>query len=269
MKIRIKKLLLAVSALSVLASGSVFAQSGSDIPRTPDGKPDFNGIWQALGTAHWDLETHASRPSPIPEMGALGAIPGGMGVVKGGKIPYKPEALAVKMENQQNWLAKDPVVKCYLPGVPRATYLPYPFQIFQAPDTTLITYEFAGADRFVFMNQPDLESQVDSWMGHNIGRWEGDTMVIDVTGQMPDTWLDSSGNWHSYQMKVEERYTLDGPNVIRYEATITDPEVYTEPLTISMPLYRRLDDNMQLIEFKCVEYVEELMYGQYRKQGVE
>ncbi len=138
-----------------------------------------------------------------------------------------------------------------------------------APDTTLITYEFAGADRFVYMDQPDYESQVDSWMGHNIGHWEGDTLVITVTGQMPDTWLDSSGNWHSYQMRVEERYTLESANVIRYEATITDPEVYTEPWTISMPLYRRLDANMQLIEFKCVEYVEELLYGQYRKPGVE
>ena len=264
----IKSVMLTLSAVSVLTSGSVIAQ-GNAVPRTPDGKPDFNGIWQTLGTAHWDLETHASRPGPVVEMGALGAIPGGMGVVVGGEIPYKPEALVVKQQNQADWLAKDPVVKCFLPGVPRATYLPYPFQIVQAPDTTLITYEFAGADRIVYMDQPDYESQVDSWMGHNIGHWEGDTLVITVTGQMPDTWLDSSGNWHSYQMRVEERYTLESENVIRYEATITDPEVYTEPWTISMPLYRRLDANMQLIEFKCVEYVEELLYGQYRKPGVE
>jgi hypothetical protein len=244
------------------------AQNG-EIPRTPDGRPDFNGIWQALGTAHWDLQTHASRPGPVVEMGALAAIPGGMGVVQGGSIPYRPEALQQKLENQADWLARDPIVKCYLPGVPRATYLPFPFQIFQAPDTTLITYEFAGADRMVYMDQPDYASQVDSWMGHNIGHWEGDTLVITVTGQMPDTWFDSAGNWHSSQLVVEERYTLMGANHIQYEATITDPQVYTEPWTISMPLYRRLDPGMQLIEFKCVEYVEELLYGQYRKPVAE
>lgn len=263
-----KNTALCLAAVALLASVPALAQN-SDIPRTPDGKPDFNGIWQALGTAHWDLQTHASRPGPVVEMGALAAIPGGMGVVQGGSIPYRPEALQRKLENQADWLARDPIVKCYLPGVPRATYLPYPFQIFQAPDTTLITYEFAGADRMVYMDQPDYASQVDSWMGHNIGHWEGDTLVITVTAQMPDTWFDSAGNWHSSQLVVEERYTLMGANHIQYEATITDPEVYTEPWTINMPLYRRLDPGMQLIEFKCVEYVEELLYGQYRKPVVE
>jgi hypothetical protein len=268
MKKIVKNSVLLFVALCSLASAPLFAQS-SDIPRTPDGKPDFNGIWQALGTAHWDLQTHASRPGPVVEMGALAAIPGGMGVVQGGNIPYQPEALQKKLENQANWLQRDPIVKCYLPGVPRATYLPYPFQIFQAPDTTLITYEFAGADRMVYMDQPDYASQVDSWMGHNIGHWEGDTLVITVTGQMPDSWFDSAGNWHSYQLVVEERYTLMGANHIQYEATITDPEVFTAPWTISMPLYRRLDPGMQLIEFKCVEYVEELLYGQFRKPVAE
>jgi len=268
MKKIVKNTMPLLAALFLLASAPVLAQS-ADIPRTPDGKPDFNGIWQALGTAHWDLQTHASRPGPVVEMGALAAIPGGMGVVQGGNIPYKPEALQKKLENQANWLQRDPIVKCYLPGVPRATYLPYPFQIFQASDTTLITYEFAGADRLVYMDQPDYASQVDSWMGHNIGHWEGDTLVITVTGQMPDSWFDSAGNWHSYQLVVEERYTLMGANHIQYEATITDPQVFTEPWTISMPLYRRLDPGMQLIEFKCVEYVEELLYGQFRKAVAE
>ncbi len=268
MKARIRHFAGTAGLLCALLSGSVSAQG--DIPRTPDGKPDFNGIWQALGTAHLDLETHAARPGPVVEMGALAAIPGGMGVVQGsGKIPYKPEALAKKLENQANWLALDPLVKCYLPGVPRATYIPYPFQIFQAPDTTLITYQFAGADRMVYMDKPDFESQVDSWMGHNVGHWEGDTLVITVTGQMPDTWFDQSGNWHSYQMVVEERYTLMGANHIQYEATITDPEVFTEPWKISMPLYRRIEPNAMMLEFKCVEFVEELLYGQYRKPSVE
>lgn len=250
-------------ALSCTLSGTALAQA--DFARTPDGKPDLNGIWQALGTAHLDLETHAARPGPLVAMGALAAIPGGMGVVVGDHIPYKPEALAKKLENQADWLARDPLVKCYLPGVPRATYIPYPFQIFQAPDTTLISYQFAGADRLVYMDRPDFKSQVDSWMGHNIGHWEGDTLVITVTGQMPDTWLDQSGNWHSASMVVEERYTPMGPNHIQYEATITDPEVYTEPWKIAMPLYRRIEPNAMMLEFKCVEFVEELLYGRYRK----
>ena len=252
-----------LATLSALLSTSLLAQS--DFPRTPDGRPDLNGIWQALGTAHLDLETHAARPGPLVAMGALAAIPGGMGVVVGGSIPYKPDALIRKQENQADWLARDPLVKCYLPGVPRATYIPYPFQIFQAPDTTLISYQFAGADRLVYMDRPDFESQVDSWMGHNIGHWEGDTLVITVTGQMPDTWLDQSGNWHSAGMVVEERYTPMGANHIQYEATITDPEVFTQPWKISLPLYRRIEPDAMMLEFKCVEFVEELLYGRYRK----
>lgn len=267
MKAILKNVVMVAGLTCSMIALPAFAQG--DIPRTPDGKPDFNGIWQALGTAHLDLETHAARPGPVVEMGALAAFPGGMGVVEGGKIPYKPEALQQKLENQENWLQRDPLVACKLPGVPRANYIPYPFQIFQAPDTTLITYQFAGADRIVYMDKPDFESQVDSWMGHNIGHWEGDTLVITVTGQMPDTWFDQSGNWHSWKMSVEERYTLMGPNHIQYEATITDPDVFEEPWTISMPLYRRIEPNAMMLEFKCVEFVEELLYGQYRKPSVE
>jgi hypothetical protein len=249
----------------VLVFGVSSMATAQQLPRTADGKPDLNGIWQTMGSAHWNLEPHNAEAGPVAKMGAIGAISGGLGVVEGGKIPYKPEALKTRDENKANWLERDPVVKCYLPGVPRATYLPHPFQIFLAPDATLITYEFAGADRIVYMNRDDLEAQVDSWMGYNVGHWEGDTLVIDVTGQMPETWFDHAGNWHSDYMHVQEKYTLVGPNVIQYSATITDDEVFNRPWTISMPLYRRLDKNMQLLDFKCVEFVEELLYGHLRK----
>ena len=202
-------------------------------------------------------------------MGALGAIPGGLGVVEGGRIPYKPEAAKQRDENKANWLELDPLVKCYLPGVPRATYLPHPFQIVQEPNTLLITYEFAGADRIVYMNRPGTEAQVDSWMGYNLGRWEGDTLVIDVTGQMPETLARQRRQFPRPDMKVQERYTPTGVNVLMYEATITDPDVFTRPWKISMPLYRRLDKNMQLLDFKCVEFVEELLYGKYRKGAAQ
>ena len=143
------------------------------IARTPDGKPDLNGIWQAMGSAHWNLEPHNAQAGPVAQMGALGAIPGGLGVVEGGRIPYKPEAAAQRDENKANWLERDPLVKCYLPGVPRATYLPHPFQIVQEPNTMLITYEFAGATRIVYMNQPDTAGAgrfVDGLQPRPLGR---------------------------------------------------------------------------------------------------
>lgn len=223
--------------------------------------PDLNGIWQAIGTAHWDLEGHTARAGPIIELGALGAIPAGLSVVVGGKIPYQPETASLRDENRENWLERDPAVKCYLPGVPRATYMPFPFQIVQDTDFIFIAYEFASASRSVHMNSPDSDIPFDAWMGHSKGHWEGDTLVVDVTRQIPDTWFDSSGNFHSGAIHVVERYTPISANALMYEATIDDPEVFTEPWTIRLPLYRRLDENMELLEFKCIPFAEELMYG--------
>jgi len=254
--------LLALTALPCSAAAPAPAEK---VARTADGKPDLNGIWQAMGSAYVNLEPHNAQPSPVVQMGAMGALPGGLGVVEGGRIPYKPEALKQRDENRAKWLELDPLVQCKLPGVPRATYLPFPFQIVQEPKTMLLTYEFAGADRIVYFDRPKSEAQVDSWMGYNLGRWEGDTLVIETSGQMQDTWFDNSGNFHGPAMRVQERYTPKGPNVLMYEATITDPETFTKPWKISMPLYRRLDNNMQLLDFKCVEFVEELLYGKYRK----
>ncbi|MGH1470689.1 MAG: hypothetical protein ACRBCS_05810 [Cellvibrionaceae bacterium] len=255
--------------LFTIMSSSIFSAqiaTAEKTQRTADGKPDFNGIWQTMGSAHWNIEPHMAQAGPSVKMGAIGAISGGLGIVEGGKIPYKKEALEQRNKNKAEWLTLDPVVKCYLPGVPRATYLPHPFQIVQSKNNLLITYEFAGADRIVHMNQPDYEAPVESWMGHNLGSWDGDTLVINVTAQMPESWLDSAGNFHTDMTKVEERYTPMGPNAIWYEATITDPTIYTRPWKISLPLYRRLDKNMQLLDFKCVEFVEELLYGNLRKK---
>jgi hypothetical protein len=246
--------LIAVSALSLAAENV-------HVPRTADGKPDFNGIWQAIGSAHWNIEPHAADFSPIVELGAIGAIPAGLGIVEGGTIPYTPEARARQQENRQDWLALDPVVKCYMPGVPRATYLPFPFQIIQSPEHVVMAYEFASASRIVYMNRPDFEAPIFTWMGHSRGHFEGDSLVIDVTDQVPDTWLDRAGNHHSDALRVTERYTHTGPNTLLYEATLEDENVYTQAWTLKLPLYRRLDENMQLLEFKCVEFTEELIYG--------
>jgi hypothetical protein len=234
-------------------------------PRTADGKPDLNGLWQVLNTANWDLQEHAARPGLVVALGAVGAVPAGLGVVEGNEIPYLPEAAAKKKENFENRLTADPEIKCYLPGVPRATYMPYPFQIVQTPQHILMAYEYAGATRTIYMGKAPA-SPADSWMGHSVGRWEGDTLVVDVTSLNDQTWLDRAGNFHSDALHVVERYTPLSADALSYEVTIEDPKVFSRPWKMSMPLYRRLDKNAQLLEFKCVEFVEELMYGHLRKQ---
>ena len=252
----------------------------SDIPRTPGGRPDLNGIWQVLMNANDNLEAAPPKaayhlvpgdfvPVPGPEvvaLGAVGSVPASFGVVEGGTIPYRPEALARRDENRENWLTMDPEIKCFMPGVPRATYLPHPFQIFQSESAFFIAYSFAGSVRNVFLEDPG-PAPLDSWMGQSYGYWEGDTFVVEVTGLDDRTWLDRAGNYHSYQLKVTERYDMVDDNVIMYSATLEDPEVYERPWTISMPLYRRLEQGYELPQFKCVEFVEELMYGQYRRGG--
>jgi|TARA_B110000263_G_scaffold31125_1_gene23529 hypothetical protein len=253
-------LLLTVSLINIAT-----AADNSSIPRTADGNPDFGGIWQAIGSANFDIEPHAADFGPIVENGAIGAIPAGLGIVVGGEIPYTAAARAQQQANKENWLENDPVVKCYMPGIPRANYMPFPFQIIQSPDHVVVAYEFASASRIVYMSQPDFEAPILSWMGHSRGHFEGDTLVIDVADQVPDTWFDHAGNHHTDALRVTERYTHMGPNVLMYEATLVDPNVYTESWTVRFPLYRRLDDNMQLLEYKCVEFTEELIYGHLRK----
>lgn len=269
-------LVLALSSALSLAASPLTAQ---DIPRLANGRPDFSGIWQTLNEANYDLEPHIARHSlqmregpinPVPaiptlRMGAVAAVPGSMGViVGGGGIPYTPAARALKEENMANWSERDPEVKCYLPGVPRATYMPHPFQIVQSENDFFIAYQYAGAVRDIYLDNPG-PSQVDSWMGWSVGRWEGDTLVVDVTGLAEGTWLDRAGSHHSYELHVVERYTMIGPNHIEYTATIEDPQVLTEPFTIKMPIYRRIEENARLMDFRCVEFVEELIYGEARR----
>jgi hypothetical protein len=202
--------------------------------------------------------------APVLALGAVGAVPPSLGVVEGGEIPYKPEALRKREENQQNWLRHDPEIKCYLPGVPRATYIPQPFQILQSASQIFIAYQYDGAVRNIYLKDPG-PAPVDSWMGQSVGHWDGDTLVVDVTGFNDQTWFDRAGNYHTDALHVVERYRRTSPDIISYEATIEDANVFTRPWKISMPLYRRQEKNAQLLDFKCVEFVEELIYGQWRK----
>jgi hypothetical protein len=218
-----------------------------------------------MGSAHWNVEAHSAAPGPILELGAAGAIPAGRGIVEGGVIPYLPDALKKRDENRANWLKLDPEVKCYLPGVPRAMYMPFPFQILQSQSHIMMAFEFAGAVRTVYMTN-HTDAPADSWMGWSNGRWEGETLVIDTRGFNDLSWFDRSGNFHSDALHVVERITARSADTLNYEATIEDPKVFSKPWRISMPLYRRVEPNAQILEFRCVEFVEDLLYGHLRKQ---
>jgi hypothetical protein len=247
-------------------------------PRTADGKADLNGIWQGLNTANWDIQDHDAKPGPRPElMGAYGAEPAGQGVVEGNELPYQPWAAAKKKENFEKRMVVnitsdpkrydtgDPELKCYRPGLPRANYMPLPFQIVQSQKYIMITYEYVHALRTIYMDD-HREAPADSWMGWSNGRWEGDTLVVDSTGFLPYTWFDRAGNFHSDALHVVERYTPVSPYHLLYEATVEDPKVFTRPWKMSFPLYRRIEKNAQLLDFNCVEFVEDMMYGHLRKQ---
>jgi hypothetical protein len=286
MRARVRDVLIATVAAAI---GAVVATTALPVegqapatyraPRLADGKPDLNGIWQALNEANYDLEAHMARSAlqvrpgpfgPVPAaavlaLGAVGSVPPGLGVVEGDTIPYLPDALKKKKENQEKYLERDPEIKCYLPGVPRANYMGHPFQILQSTKAIFVAYQYAGATRDILLKDPG-PAPVDSWMGQSVGKWEGDTLVVDVTGFNDQSWFDRAGNFHTDALHVVERYTRTAPNVITYEATIEDPNTFSKPWKISMPLYRRVEKNAQLMDFKCVEFVEELMYGKWRKR---
>src|SRR5262245_39518904 len=255
------------AAIATFLLGTSVAQQNNANPARISGKPNLNGVWQAVGTAYWNLEDHsAAGLGNFWQLGAIPAIPAGQSVIEGGTIPYLPAAIAKRDENRAGWPKTDPEAKCYMPGIPRATYMPYPFRIVQGDGDILFVYEFASANRIVHMSDHQ-ESPVDSWMGWSNGRWEGDTLVIEVTGNNDQTWFDRAGNYHGAMMKVTERYTMVDKDHIDYTATIEDPETFERPWTISLPLYRRTDKNVQLLEFKCVEFSEELLYGDLVKKN--
>jgi hypothetical protein len=234
-------------------------------PLMPDGKPNFTGLWEALGTAYWDIRDHSAHAGPFFQLGATGAMPGGEGIVDGGEIPYTPAAAAKQKENLQNRMKLDPEIKCYMPGIPRANYMPYPFQIIQSQHDIAFAYEYATSNRVVNMGK-FKEGAVDTWMGTSNGHWEGDALVVDVSGLNGNSWFDRSGNFQTDNTHIVERFTPADADHINYEATVEDKTIYTRPWKISTILYRRKEKNAQLTEFKCVEFAEELIYGDLRKK---
>ena len=281
---------IAVTALAAAALGalvSVVATRGAVPAAAPTptigGKPDFSGVWQALNEAHWDLQAHEARAgmvtqagvynyeyarvpaAPVVALGAAAGVPGSLGVVQGdGQIPYTPEAAIIKQQNGENWIDRDPELKCYLPGIPRAMYMPYPFSVVQSADKIQMTYAFSNAGRVIHLDKVEGPPD-DTYMGHSVGRWEGETLVVEVTNFNGKNWFDRAGNFHSDALHLVERYTAISPDAIRYDVTIEDPKVFARPWTISMPLYRRLEQNATVLDYPCIEFSEEFMYGHLRK----
>jgi hypothetical protein len=266
----------------LLACQATMALADYQPPRTAGGKPDMSGVWQVLNTANYNVEARPAAAAmimregpvvPVPAkevvaLGAIGAVPASLGVVEGGEIPYQIWALKKRDENRRNWLTADPEIKCYLPGIPRATYMPFPFQIAHNDDALFFSYEYAGAMRNVHLSDPG-EAPIDSWMGQSWVRWEGDTMVIETTGQHDQSWLDRAGNFHSDLLKVTERFTRTSEHTMDYNVTLEDETVYTRPWTMSMPLYKRVGADDRIMQFNCVEFVEEMMYGHLRKEPLD
>ena len=259
---------LAVGAFAIATGVLVAAQQAAPYraPRGPDGKANLNGIWQALNEADWDIEGHSAAPGRVTALGAEDAVVPGLGIVEGGPLPYLPAAAAKKKTNYEKRLTLDPVIKCYLPGVPRAMYLPQPFQILQSQKHIMMAFQYAGAIRTIYMDA-QTPAPADSWMGWSNGHWEGDTLVVDTTGFNDMSWFDRAGNFHSDELHVVERITPTSPDHLNYEATIDDKKVFSRPWKMSMTLYRRKEKGARLLEFRCVEFVEDLIYGALRKPG--
>jgi hypothetical protein len=278
----------AVAALGAFVVAAASAQAPYKAARTAAGQPDLSGIWQSLNTANWDIEEHGAAPAPYPDLvGAYLAQPAGLSVVEGGTIPYKPEALAKRDRYRAERLRPDPLVlengtedfadpeaKCFQGGVPRVAYMPYPFQIIQNKDTVLIAYEFSGSSARVVRLGDDLEKtraaliNTDSWMGQSVGRFEGDSLMVDVKWFSHEIWLDRSGNFYSEGAHVVERYTPLSPYHLRYEASIDDPKIFTRPWKMSMILYKHVEPDAQLMEFQCIPFADEFVYGKlYKKKA--
>jgi hypothetical protein len=289
MRIRLNASTIAVAVVAAVVGAAISASvtqiAGASVPSSDiAGRPNFSGIWQANNEAHWDVQAHAARPgavmqpgvypfehgqvaaAPVVALGAAAGVPASLGVVQGdGEIPYTPEALATKNQNAEHWIDRDPELKCYLPGIPRAMYMPYPFEITQSTNKIHMAYAFATTARTIHLDEVD-PPPADTWMGHSVGRWEGNTLVVDVTNFNDKTWFDRAGNFHSEALHLVERFTLATPDVIQYEVTIEDPKVFTRPWRISMPIYRRVEPNIQLLEYRCTEFAEEFLYGHIRNE---
>ncbi len=227
----------------LLASTSAVAQA-SAVPRAADGKPDLSGVWEVLNTAAWDIQDHSADTGTPP----------GLGVVEGNEIPYQEWALAKKKENFSRRMTDDTDSKCFMPGVPRITYMPYPFRIVQTPRYVTILYEYIHVTRTIYTDGSKHPEGIDWWMGDSRGHWEGDTLVVDIIDFNDQTTFDKAGNFHSDALHVVERYSFIDKDHLNYDVTIEDPKVFTRPWKMSMPIYRRIEKNVRPLEYDCYAF---------------
>lgn len=234
----------ATVVLTLIPCLAAAQSSAAGVARAADGHPDFTGIWQVMTTAAWDLEPHIAQPG----------VPAGVGVVEGDRIPYTPAALARKKNNYDDRDNLDPDNKCFLPGVPRIMYEPFPFQIVQTPSVVTMLFEYVHAVRYLFMNTPHPPGSIEWWMGDSRAKWEGDTLVVDVKDFNADTWFDKAGNFHTENMHLVERYSMTDRDHIAYEVTVEDPAVFTAPWKMRMTFYRHNEPNLRLLEYECYSF---------------
>ena len=237
-------LLLAAGSVACTTAQAQGTGTGYVPPKTPDGKPDLQGVWQTMSAAHVNLLGHSASSDG----------PAGESVVEGGVIPYQDWAIKKQRENYANRHQLDGERNCHLAGVPRATYLPHPFQIVQAPGMVALLYEYAHMTRRIYTNGTPHQEEVQFYLGDSRGRYEGNTLVVNVTNFTDLTWFDRAGNFHSEALKVEERYTRTGRDHMRYEATIEDPKVFTRPWKIGLTLYRNIDPNAKILDYLCYAF---------------
>ncbi len=232
---------------TLIAAPQTTSASRQSLPRTADGKPNLQGIWQASSTAWADLQDHAARNNMLAGRSVL---------VGDSQIPYQQWAAAKKAENFQHRATADPMNKCFIPGVPRIMYIDFPFQIFQTPSAIAVAFEWSLDYRLIHTDGTPHPKDYDAWMGDSRGHWEGDTLVVDVANNNDKTWLDMAGDFHSDALHVIERYRMTDADTIQYEATIEDSKVFTKPWTIRLPLRRRADCD-RLFEYVCQAEAEE------------
>lgn len=228
-----KQAIVIALAAATLAAG----QAKYSPPRLADGHPDLNGIWEVRAKVDASLEGKINGKNIIIEP-------------SDGKIPYKPDALAKKRDSRS--AAADPMTKCWMPGVPRLAYIPYPFQIVESANQPVMLFlsQYVHTIRNIFMQGEHLDG-LDNWLGDSRAHWDGDTLVVDATNFNDQTWFDAAGDFHSGDLHVVERYTRTSPTVITYKATIQDPKVLTKPFTIRMPLTLHTEKNFQIMEYEC------------------
>jgi hypothetical protein len=226
---------------------------GGPAPRLPDGTPDLQGAWlqRTIGNSMSMFSIERTPGHPKTQ------IPATAGVIvdpPDGQIPYQPWARQKQVDLGENHMIEESDAHCFMGGLPHSMYTPFGMRILQPPGFVVMTWEFMHSYRIIPLDgRPHVAPGIHLWEGDSRGKWDGDTLVIDVTNQVGRTWLDQSANFHSDAIHVVERITPIDSNNLRYEATIEDPKVYTRPWTIQFFFSRILDPKFEHLEFACIE----------------